>query len=251
MEIGKSSPRISVVIPAYNEENFIGNTLENVKATVAEYVDSTGNEVEILVVDNNSSDRTGEIAEAQGARVIFEPKNQIAAARNAGGKAAQGEIVAFLDADDHMSSNLLCLVDKVMASDRYIGGGVRQKRERESLIIKIWHAYMSSILWFCGISAGLMYTHRDTFNKLGGFDEKLYAGEDAQFLLDLKRLGKKQGKSFCVIKEGYVIKSTRKFDHYGGIRVLGEWLSFILKPKKARAKDACTFWYSSEDRSKD
>ena len=83
-ESARSDPMISVIIPAYNEEKFIEATLENVEEAVNEYGQKYPYPVEVLVVNNNSTDRTEEVARARGARVVFEEKNQIAASRNAG-----------------------------------------------------------------------------------------------------------------------------------------------------------------------
>ena len=60
----------------------------------------------MLVCDNNSTDHTGEIAEAAGARVVFEKHNQISRARNAPGNAAKGEWIIFIDADSKPSKTL-------------------------------------------------------------------------------------------------------------------------------------------------
>ncbi len=239
-------PRISVIIPAYNEEHYIGRTLENVKRAIEEYQRRHGAGVELIVVDNNSSDRTAEIARAHGAKVVFEGKNQIAAARNAGARAARGEILAFLDADDHMSPNLLSLVDEVMSSGEYIGGGVKIVWEKRSLAIALYRAWGNFLRRLFGVSAGLIYTWKDTFERIGGFDERYYAAEEGKFTLDLKRLGKKEGKRFCVITEGHVVKSTRKFERYGGMVILLGVIAFTLNPWMVRSKRACFYWYSGK-----
>ncbi len=84
--------KISVVIPAYNEEQLIGDCLRHLnKQTVAPD--------EVLVVDNNCTDRTAEIAKFLGAKVIKEPKKGVIFARNAGFDAARGDIILRTDAD--------------------------------------------------------------------------------------------------------------------------------------------------------
>ena len=89
-EHSQSDPVISVIIPAYNEEKFLGATLENVEEAVREYHKKHPCPVEVIVVNNNSTDRTEEIAREHGARVVFEGKNQIAASRNAGEELPKG-----------------------------------------------------------------------------------------------------------------------------------------------------------------
>jgi glycosyltransferase involved in cell wall biosynthesis len=84
---------ISVVIPAYNAEDFIGEAINSVHA-------QTLSVSEIIVVDDGSSDRTSSIAESLGALVIRRPNRGVSAARNVGIRAATKPWIAFLDADD-------------------------------------------------------------------------------------------------------------------------------------------------------
>ncbi|HLQ78078.1 MAG TPA: glycosyltransferase, partial [Terriglobia bacterium] len=86
--------KISIVIPAFNEERLIGKTLACVRDAISEFT-RRGWESELIVCDNNSTDRTAEIARAAGAEVVFEPRNQISRARNAGARRASGEWLIF------------------------------------------------------------------------------------------------------------------------------------------------------------
>ena len=85
----------SVIIPAYNEETFLPATLTSLHLAM----DSIPHNGEIIVVDNNSTDNTRQVAEKYGAKVVFEPFRQIAKARNSGAKAAKSIFFIFLDAD--------------------------------------------------------------------------------------------------------------------------------------------------------
>jgi glycosyltransferase involved in cell wall biosynthesis len=242
-------PVVSVIIPAYNEEKFIGATLENVEEAVREYRQTYPYPVEVIVVNNNSTDRTEEIARAHGARVVFEGKNQIAASRNAGGRAAIGQIIAFLDADDHISSNLLTIVHEMMTSGEYIGGGVAKiyRDDAHPLAVAL-ESYNNLARRILGLSTGLIYTTRETFTRLGGFDETYYAAEEGHFVLSMKRLGKKEGKKFGNIRDGYVTKSGRKFKELSSPALVLTWLKFMVFPWKLRDRKACSFWYDIEDR---
>ena len=97
---------LSVIIPAFNEERLIGETLRQVKAAVAVFSRRAW-QTEIIVCDNNSTDGTAALARAAGAQVVFEPVNQIARARNCGAAAATGDWLVFIDADSHPSAELL------------------------------------------------------------------------------------------------------------------------------------------------
>src|SRR5205823_2793019 len=92
--------KISIIVPAFNEEKLIGETLRRISSATAAFSER-GWASEVIVCDNNCSDRTAELARAGGARVVFEPINQIARARNTGAAAATGDWLLFIDADSH------------------------------------------------------------------------------------------------------------------------------------------------------
>jgi glycosyltransferase involved in cell wall biosynthesis len=97
------APVISIIIPAHNEEALLGATLEALRAAIA----GVDEPHEIVVVDDCSTDHTAEIARAHGARVVRADVHQIAAARNAGARAAAGEIFIFVDADTIVAAPIL------------------------------------------------------------------------------------------------------------------------------------------------
>ena len=105
--------KISVVVPAFNEEKLLGKSLAAIRSACSAFTD-LGWDWEIVVCDNNSTDRTSEIARETGATVIFEPINQISRARNRGASAATGDWLIFVDADSFpaapLSSNFFRLV---------------------------------------------------------------------------------------------------------------------------------------------
>ena len=101
--------RISIVIPAFNEEKFIARSLRKIKAATDAFSElGWGNE--IIVCDNNSTDRTADKARAAGARVVFEPVNQISRARNRGAAKASGDWLLFVDADCVVHEDTLTLL---------------------------------------------------------------------------------------------------------------------------------------------
>ena len=80
------TPTLSIIIPAWNEEKYIARTIESLRQAGKVYEQQRGGTVEIIVVDNNSSDRTGAIAREHGALVVHEPVNNIGKARNSGAR---------------------------------------------------------------------------------------------------------------------------------------------------------------------
>jgi glycosyltransferase involved in cell wall biosynthesis len=92
----KENKRLSIVIPALNEEVGIGKTIQ---AIPKEQLQEMGYDVEIIVVDNGSEDQTGELARRAGAEVVFEPRQGYGRAFKAGFSHAKGDLIATADAD--------------------------------------------------------------------------------------------------------------------------------------------------------
>ena len=94
----------SIVVPAYNEAELLPRTLTALRRVLDAIPHLRG---EIVVANNNSTDRTAAVAAAHGARVVFEPINQISRARNCGAAAALGRYLIFVDADTIASPELV------------------------------------------------------------------------------------------------------------------------------------------------
>src|SRR5204863_2905385 len=125
-----SKPMISFIVPAYNEEHELSYTL----AAIRETVSGATQPYEIIVVDDASTDATPKIASDAGAKVIAIDRRQIAASRNAGERAAQGEHLFFIDADTrinraHVSGGIAAL------EGGYAGGSARVAMDG---VIPIW-----------------------------------------------------------------------------------------------------------------
>src|SRR6185295_6274824 len=104
--------KISIVIPAYNEEKFIGDTLRSITESATE------NLLEIVVVNNASTDKTAEVASAfPKVRVVNEEKKGITRARQAGLMAAQGEVLSYIDADTRVNTEWFKILNEEFAKD--------------------------------------------------------------------------------------------------------------------------------------
>ncbi len=220
---------ISLIIPAYNEEKLIYRTLLSVSKAVRQFELDTNETIELIVVDNASTDRTVEIANRFDVTIVREERHMISAVRNAGAKAAKSEILCFLDADSEVSENIFTLVYKAMNSGNYIGGGVKMMLDQPGLIFKSMALGSQIMSRIAGISAVLIYTKKETFEKLGGFDERYYAGE-------------KIGKKFKNIFDGFVVTSARKFN----VMTLTDMILFarlLLNSNLMTQKDLCSTWY--------
>lgn len=206
-------PRISLVIPVYNEEKYLGRTLASVLRAIEFYRRERDEDAEVIVVDNDSTDKTAEVAGRFGVRITpFKAKNQMAAARNAGAKLARGDILTFLDAGSLVSKNVFVCVDEVLGSGEIIGGGVDIRPDSSRLDFKLTFGLLRFLCRRLKVGGGLFYLHRKTFEALGGFDETLWALEDLEFAKRLRDEGKKHGKKFRLLKDAYILTSTRKWD---------------------------------------
>lgn len=239
-----NSPTISLIIPAYNEENFIGKTLESVAKARNTYREPSA--IEIIVVNNCSTDNTQNIAENYGVRVVKEEKRCIAAVRNKGAKEAHGEIIGFLDADSYITPNMFNSIDEGMFHDKYVGGGTKVKLERSSIgILCTYCITVFPAKWLFGVAGGLIFTKKSTFLEIGGFDETLYCAEDSKFILDLKKYGKRMRKKFKIIENDYVITSARSFDKFGDWYYLKNLPTILFKMKSIFKNEEFTkkYWY--------
>lgn len=235
--------KFSVLVPAHNEEAYLGACLASIEASARPYE----GQVETIVALNRCTDRTEEIARTHGAAVVREDARNLARIRNAAARAASGEILVTIDADSTRSANMLSEIDRALAREDAIGGGVPLIPDRLSLgIVLTWLMLVPYALLRHRVSGGLFWCYRKTFEAIGGFDESMVSGEDLDFALRLKAYGKAHGKSFRTLWRTSIHTSARKFD------ALGDWylvlrpglLRTILRGKDQKAADA--YYYDLE-----
>lgn len=237
--------RFSVIIPARNEERYIGACLQSIHAAGKQYP----GDVELVVILNRCGDRTEEIAREHGAVIVHDASKNLSKIRNTGARHARGEILATIDADSTMSPNMLTEIHRLLSSGKYVGGGVLILAERVSLGIVVSALVIYPFLLRHGISAGLFWCYRKDFEAVGGFDERLVSAEDIDFAIRLKKYGKAQGKSFKTIWRAHIQTSCRKFDTFGDWYLLRNprLLWTLLRGKDQKAADH--FFYDFGDRS--
>ncbi|MBI5801952.1 MAG: glycosyltransferase [Verrucomicrobia bacterium] len=237
--------RISVVLPAFNEEKLIGATLQAVHTARGAFT-TLGWESEIIVCDNNSTDRTGELARAAGAKVVFEPVNQIARARNAGAAAATGDWLIFVDADSHGSRELFADVAEVIRDGAHLAGGCTIRLDHApwwtGLFLHGWTTISRCAHWAAG---SFIFVEASAFRALGGFNQALYVTEEIDLSQRLNRLARKRRlKPLRVLTRHPLLTSGRKAHLY----TPWEHLRFILKTafslgRSLNRRDACPIWY--------
>jgi glycosyltransferase involved in cell wall biosynthesis len=237
--VTEEAPDYSVIVPAYNEEAFLPHTLSRLREAMAA-LPFTG---EVVVCDNNSTDGTRAAAEGQGARVVFEARNQISRARNTGARAARGRWLIFLDADTELSAPLLDAALRALSSGTVCGGGSTVEMGGDRVhrwFAARWNAFARSR----GLAAGcFVFARREGFLAVGGFPETVYASEEIWFSRDLKRWGRERGLAFVVLADHPARTSTRKGDWYSPWSLLLAALPLLLFPPLVRSRTFCWLWY--------
>ena len=182
---------ISVVIPGYNEEKYLPNCLASLKEQ-----DYPKERFEVIVVDNNSTDKTGKIAESYGARLVGLQTHQgVSPARQAGSQAAKGEIIAGTDADTIVSKNWLSTINKYFQDPQVVaitGGAQFYSTGLINNILAGVFPLLVRLQFFFGKPGlnGFNFAIKKTiFDKIGGFDISLKSAEDVDLGIRVAKEG--------------------------------------------------------------
>jgi glycosyltransferase involved in cell wall biosynthesis len=215
--------RFSLVVPAYNEEQYLPRLLDSVEVARRAYGGGPS-AVETIVADNASTDATAAIAEERGCRVARVEKRAIASARNGGAALASGEVVCFVDADSRLHPATFDRIDVVL-QPHVVAGATGVRPERWSAGFAATWALFIPFVWMTRMDTGVVFCRRVDFEAIGGYDERLLFGEDVDFLLRLRRLGRSRGQRLARMSGAKTIASVRKFDEHG------EWHYLTVMPK--------------------
>jgi glycosyltransferase involved in cell wall biosynthesis len=227
---------ISFIVPAYNEEAELPGTLRAIRSA------ATGYEHEIVLVNDGSTDATGPIGEEFGALLISIERRQIAAARNAGAAAARGNIFIFVDADTRIGPEHVRGAVEALESG-CAGGGARLATDREiPLWGRIFFCVFTTLYFGLNLGAGaFLFTTRENFLAVRGFDEIYFASEEIFFTTALKRLGR-----FRLLREP-AMTSGRKLRMYSGWKIFTRFLSLIFGgPRGVMSRKRLDMWYGGE-----
>lgn len=209
-------PVISFIIPAYNEEQLLGHTLESIHRAARDI----GEPYEIIVVDDGSTDQTPLVAQQHGAQVVSVSHRKISATRNSGAKVAAGDLFFFVDADTVVDKQVVQAGIDVMRSGA-VGGGAALKFD--GVIPRYARVLLPVIVFFfrlTGIATGcFLFCTRNAFLAVGGFDETYFGAEEIVLSKALQRQG-----HFRVLRLS-VTTSGRKLRTFSD----REWLSLMLQ----------------------
>lgn len=239
-------PAISIVVPAFNEEKLLAASLRAVKAAAGPAFAAAGLEWELVVCDNNSTDRTAEIARDAGARVVFEPINQIGRARNTGASIAAGEWLLFIDADSHPSRELLADAAALTRRPDVLLAGAAVALDEAAPAFRLLCGVWNSVSRLRRLVAGsFILVRAAAFREVGGFDLKFFAGEEIDLALRLQKIvGRREGQRTVILHRHPLVTSARKLHLYRKGEMGRFLLKSIIRPMKTTAsREDCAMWY--------
>lgn len=236
--------KISVVVPAYNEERLLPESLASIRTAMRAF-DDAGWATELIVCDNNSTDRTAEIAAAAGAVVVFEPINQIGRARNTGASRAGGDWLLFIDADSFPTRELLDEVVSAIRGGRCLAGGSTVRIIEDSVPLRGIIATWNVISRMARLGAGsFIFCEASAFRQVGGFSERLYASEEVELFRRFKRLARRTDRRIVILDRHPLLTSGRKAHLY----TVREGVIFYLRTlltagRTLRSAKGAYLWY--------
>lgn len=212
--------RVSVIVPAKNEEKYIENTLISIK-------NQNYKNIETIVVPNGCIDKTENIAREYADKVIVLNKASVNRARNIGAGNSSGEVLIFLDADtrlakDAVSTLVASIKKKKQATNKQMVGTIKTIPDKNGARARLLALIKNTARHF-KLASHVIYCEREIFEKSNGFDESLEVGkhDDGEFVRRTSKLGK-----FKCIDNTYALTSMRRFENQGYLKSIAYWVFF-------------------------
>jgi len=213
-------PQISIIIPAYNEEKYIGKTLQSLR-------EQNFLNYETIIVCNGCTDQTKDITQKylnQNTKILTLEKPNVSLARNFGAKQSQGQILLFLDADTFLRPNTLQKIHQNFTKI-YSIATTKTKPDTPKLKYRLalsFKNFYNQTKLYQGCSGALICKKND-FHKVGGYNPKITIKEHRKLIIKLKKLGQ-----YKVINTS-TITSMRRFEKWGLTKATFFWLKQWLK----------------------
>jgi len=218
--------RISVIIPTLNEEKLIESMLRQFKNEIKNHYD-----IELILSDGGSSDNTVEIASRYVDKILIQDDKltkNISIGRNRGFLRTNGDVLVFLNADTRFSdiNAFFNLVRSFYNNNSFVAIAfpVRVFPEEEKLSDKLFHKFYNFYVrilnkFFIGMGRGECHViKRKVFEKVGGYNETLFAGEDFDLYKRIRKFGR-----ILFAKDNIIYESPRRYRKYGYIKVFFDW----------------------------
>lgn len=215
----------SVIVPTLHEEKTIGDSL----SSIHEARRKSKHNIEIIIVDGGSRDKTIDIAKKYTDKILFHKKRGIARARNFGAMHARGEIFTFLDADVRVPENFFNELYDQFVMNGLSGANCRVMPHEEvepsgfeKSFYVLWHNLRRFFYNIkpCGTGDNGIIVTKDVFQKVNGFDETLNVIEDLDFVFRASKHGK-----FAYLKDLTIHETIRRFRNLGTPRFVMIYLS--------------------------
>jgi len=203
--------KVSVIIPTLNEEKNITKTLKAIRAQKTDF------EVEVIVADGESEDKTVLLARRYADKIVTERTHTIAAGRQAGAMVAEGEILVYTDADAIPEKDWLKNIVGAFKDKKVVGaygwilplkGGRLEVFLLKYLALIV--AYLASLIGFDYLAGSNMAIRKDAFDKVGGMNIHLTTGEDIDIIKRVRKLGK-----VVFVPQAKVKYSMRRIRNWG------------------------------------
>lgn len=217
--------KVSIIVPAKNEEKYIENTLISIK-------NQSYKEIETIVVPNGCTDKTEEIAKKYADKVISLSDSSPNKSRNAGAKNCSGNLLVFLDADTRLAKDaiatLVNIIEKKKKTTNKLFIGTLKTLPDERSTKAIVFSFIKNTARLFRASSPVIFCERDLFENVNGFDETLQVGkhDDGEFVRRASKLGK-----FRCINKSYALTSMRRYEKNGYLNTIKYW-TFFNKDKE-------------------
>ena len=203
---------ISIIIPAHNEEHYLGKTLEALKRQNYGWF-------EVIVVANGCWDRTAEVARGDCQRLIVLSQKSLGVARNLGARMARGDLLVFLDADTLLEPMALRII-AARFSHAHAAATLKGCPDVEHFKYKLIY-FLKNFTHrtrFHRGSSGVIVCWKKHFMETGGFDERLEVRENSELIRRLRRFG-----SYAYISDARATTSMRRYARRGCGRMFWLW----------------------------
>ncbi len=206
-----SNHKISIIIPTYNEENYLPSCLKSIST-----LNYPENDIELVVVDNGSTDSTRKIAESYGAKVLCDSALNVSGLRNLGVSESTGEIVTFVDADCIVTGEWLNNASIYFDNLNVVAwGGPPLPPKNSTWVQKTWFLVRQKgnqtqdVDWLESMN---LFVRREQFITIGGFDSSLVTCEDVDF-------------SYRISKHGRIVSDSKiEVIHLGEAATVSEFM---------------------------
>ncbi|MFD8965853.1 glycosyltransferase [Streptomyces sp. NPDC059568] len=239
-----TSPELTVVIPAHNEAAYLPHYLPTVLTSLERWQEISGEQGEVIVVDNASTDATADMAASFGVRVISETVRNIGRVRNSGAAAAYGRRLFFTDADVALPMEAVTAAATAMDSGA-VGGAIpplyTPKRLGARLLCAYWDHYRTR---HGGAQGVAQFATTAAFKAVGGYRDDLFMSEDVDFFARLASHGRATAAPVQILEDLRVRPSTRRYDQWSSLRMLW-WQNPVTARLRLHSPRMWRHWYET------